>query len=39
MEVSGYHHNVRGGFLMLRPGFYSAGAGTARFRNFVFKGL
>jgi beta-xylosidase len=20
MEVSGYHHNVRGGFLMLRPG-------------------
>jgi beta-xylosidase len=39
MEVSGYHHNVRGGFLMLRPGLYSAGAGTARFRNFVFKGL
>src|SRR3546814_19444759 len=22
MEVSGYHHNVRGGFLMLRPGLY-----------------
>ena len=32
MEVSGYHHNVRGGFLMLRPGLYSAGQGTARFR-------
>ncbi len=39
MEVSGYHHNVRGGFLMLRPGLYSAGQGTARFRNFDFKAL
>src|SRR3546814_6296591 len=29
MEVSGYHHNVRGGFLMLRPGLYSAGVGEA----------
>ncbi|WP_188054572.1 family 43 glycosylhydrolase [Sphingosinithalassobacter sp. CS137] len=39
MEVSGYHHNVRGGFLMLRPGLYSAGEGTARFRNFSFRAL
>lgn len=39
MEVSGYHHNVRGGFLMLRPGLYSAGGGTARFRNFSFTAL
>jgi xylan 1,4-beta-xylosidase len=39
MEVSAYHHNVRGGFLMLRPGFYSAGAGEARFRNFTFRAL
>ncbi|MFM2042530.1 MAG: hypothetical protein RLY86_1106 [Pseudomonadota bacterium] len=39
MEVSGYHHNVRGGFLMLRPGLYSAGQGTARFRNFRFQAL
>ncbi|PSJ38131.1 xylan 1,4-beta-xylosidase [Sphingomonas deserti] len=39
MEVSGYHHNVRGGFLMLRPGLYSAGQGTARFRNFRFEAL
>lgn len=39
MEVSGYHHNVRGGFHMLRPGLYSAGAGTARFANFDFKAL
>ncbi|QAY80107.1 xylan 1,4-beta-xylosidase [Sphingosinicella sp. BN140058] len=37
MEVSGYHHNVRGGFLMLRPGLYSAGQGNARFRNFRFE--
>lgn len=39
MEVSGYHHNVRGGFLMLRPGLYSAGKGTARFRDFRFRAL
>jgi beta-xylosidase len=39
MEVSGYHHNVRGGFLMLRPGLYSAGRGEARFSNFSFKAL
>ncbi len=39
MEVSGYHHNVRGGFLMLRPGLYSAGTGEARFRNFRFRTL
>jgi beta-xylosidase len=39
MEVSGYHHNVRGGFLMLRPGLYSAGEGEARFSNFTSKAL
>lgn len=39
MEVSGYHHNVRGGFLMLRPGLYAAGPGEARFRDFRFSGL
>jgi xylan 1,4-beta-xylosidase len=39
MEVSGYHHNVRGGFLMLRPGLYSAGAGEARFTDFRFEAL
>ena len=39
MEVSGYHHNVRGGFLMLRPGLYSAGQGEARFRDFQFRAL
>ncbi len=39
MEVSGYHHNVRGGFLMLRPGLYAAGEGETRFRNFTFEAL
>ena len=39
MEVSGYHHNVRGGFMMLRPGIYSAGTGEARFRNFKYRAL
>lgn len=39
MEVSGYHHNVRGGFLMLRPGLYSAGTGTARFSGFTYRAL
>ena len=39
MEVSGYHHNVRGGFLMLRPGLYAAGNGTVTFRNFRFQAL
>lgn len=37
MEVSGYHHNVRGGFLMLRPGLYAAGPGEAKFRDFRFE--
>lgn len=39
MEGSGYHHNVRGGFLMLRPGLYAAGSGQARFRDFRFRAL
>jgi beta-xylosidase len=39
MEVSGYHHNVRGSFLMLRPGLYSAGAGESIFRDFRFRAL
>lgn len=39
MEVSGYHHNVRGGFLSLRPGLYAAGKGEARFRDFRYQTL
>ncbi|MBL8277420.1 MAG: family 43 glycosylhydrolase [Pelomonas sp.] len=39
MEVSGFHHNVFGGFVSLRIALFSAGAGEARFRNFVYRGL
>ncbi len=39
MEVSGYHHNVRGGFLMLRPGLYAAGEGETAFSDFRFRAL
>ena len=39
MEVSGYHHNVRNGFMMLTPGLYAAGEGKARFRNFKYRAL
>ncbi len=39
MEVSGYHHNVRGGFHMLKPGLYAAGEGEVRFRQFTYRAL
>ena len=39
MEVSGYHHNVAGDFLSLRPALYAAGNGEARFSNFRYQAL
>ena len=39
MEVSGYHHNVAGGFLALKPALYAAGRGTVHFRNFRYRAL
>jgi len=39
MEVSGYHHNVAGGFLSLRPALYAAGKGEVTFRNFRYQAL
>lgn len=39
IEVSGYHHNVAGDFLSLRPAIYAAGAGLARFRDFRYQAL
>ncbi|HEY0647216.1 family 43 glycosylhydrolase [Phenylobacterium sp.] len=39
MEVSGYHHNVRGGFMALRPGLFAAGQGEARFRRLTYRAL
>ncbi len=38
-EVSGYHHNVMGGFLSLRPAIYAAGTGEVRFRGFRYRAL
>ena len=39
MEVSGYHHNVRGGFLSLKPGLYAAGLAETSFRDFRYLAL
>lgn len=39
MEVSGLHHNVFGGFISLKIGLYSAGAGAIRLRDFVYRAL
>ena len=38
-EVSGYNHNVAGGFLSLRPALFAAGSGEVRFRNFKYQAL
>lgn len=38
-EVSGYHHNVFGGFLALRIALFAAGRGEVRWRNFIYRGL
>lgn len=39
MEVSGYHHNVAGKFLALKPALYAAGDGAVTFRNFRYRAL
>lgn len=39
MEVSGFHHNVFGGFLSLRVGAYAAGSGEVALRSFTYRGL
>ena len=39
LEVSGYHHNVAGGFLSLRPSLVAIGTGEVRFKNFKYKVL
>jgi beta-xylosidase len=38
-EVSGYHHNVAGGFLSLRPALYAAGSGEVKYRHFHYRAL
>lgn len=39
MEISGYHHNVRGGFMSLKPGLYATGPGETKFRDFRYEAL
>jgi len=39
MEVSGFHHNVLGGFLSLKFGVYCAGAGDVRLHDFIYMAL
>ena len=39
IEVSGYHHNVAGGFLALKPSLYAAGQGKVHFRNCRYRAL
>ena len=39
MEVSGYHHNVCGDFLSLRPGIYAAGTGNVTVRDVRYEAL
>lgn len=39
MEVSGFHHNVFGGFLSLKIALFAAGSGEVRLRDFVYRGL
>jgi xylan 1,4-beta-xylosidase len=38
-EVSGYHHNVAGDFLSLRPAVYAAGQGEVRIRDVRYRSL
>jgi len=37
-EVSGYHHNIAGGFLSVRPALYVSGSGAATFTNLQYAG-
>jgi xylan 1,4-beta-xylosidase len=39
MEVSGYHHNVFGGFLSLKPAIYCVGSGRVRLSDFTYRAL
>jgi xylan 1,4-beta-xylosidase len=39
MEVSGFHHNVLGGFLSLKFAVHCAGVGEVRLRDFIYTAL
>jgi xylan 1,4-beta-xylosidase len=38
-EVSGYNHNVAGGYLSLRPAIFASGDGSVTFRALTYAGL
>ena len=38
-DISGFHHNVFGRFIFVRPGIYAAGSGTTRFAHFRYRSL
>jgi xylan 1,4-beta-xylosidase len=38
-EVSGYNHNMAGGFMSLRPALYCSGKGQARFAGLTYRAL
>lgn len=38
-EISGYHHNILGGWGYLRPGLFATGNGEVQFRDFQYEGL
>jgi xylan 1,4-beta-xylosidase len=38
-EVSGFHHNVFGGFLSLKIGLYAAGEGRITLKDFTYRAL
>ena len=38
-EVSGYNHNIGGGFLSLRPALFASGTGSVAFANLRYRGL
>ena len=38
-DISGFQHNIFGGFSSIRPGFYVTGTGKARFEYFRYTSL
>jgi xylan 1,4-beta-xylosidase len=39
MEMSGFHHNVFGGFTSLKIALFAAGSGQVRLQDFHYRGL
>jgi len=39
LDITGYNHNVFGGFLSLRAGLFAFGNGQVKYDNFIYKKL